>query len=388
MGDDSARPKVNSIAIELTAQCNQRCSYCYNEWRGQDEATPQDPQQATKLLARAAKLLDAFDLDHFTVTGGEPFYRPELWTLLDLLRERDVGVHIISNGGLITDRVAQRLTAYDVRYVQVTLNGDNEALHAEHAGGPGHFEQALRGVRTLKKHGVAVVGCVVVTRKNARSLGKILTLWESLDVHHVALSRFSPAGYATKFLAELLPSRGDIIEAFDQALPFAKDRNMRINCTMPIPPCMFETDDYEPIGFGHCAVGTSMQELALGYDGKLRNCTLHATPLGGVEDILDEQVDLVALLDAPERAAYQAQTPAFCEGCLHSTSCGGGCGAAALWVLGEQSPRMPDPFLWQHIDDDFEARLAADRNLDPASTNDSAQPRKKHLEVLDERQSS
>ncbi len=380
MADGSARPKVQSIAIELTAHCNQKCSYCYNEWRGDDDPEPKDPQHEANLLARVGKLLAAFELDHFTVTGGEPFSRPELWTLLDLLADGDVGVHIISNGGLITDRVAERLAPYAVRYVQVTLNGHDEALHAEHAGGPGHFEQALRGIRLLKKHDIEVVGCVVVTRKNARELGKILALWESLEIHHIALSRFSPAGYATKSLADLLPSRGDIIEAFDQALPFAKDRGMRINCTMPIPPCMFETNDYAPIGFGHCAVGTSMQELALGYDGSLRNCTLHAKPLGGVEDILDEQVDLHALLDAPERSAYLEQIPEFCEGCLHARSCGGGCGAAALWVLGEEGRRMPDPFLWQHIDDEFEARLAGERQ------QAEKPPSKNPLEVLNERE--
>jgi MoaA/NifB/PqqE/SkfB family radical SAM enzyme len=27
------RRKLSSIAIELTASCNQKCDYCYNEWR-------------------------------------------------------------------------------------------------------------------------------------------------------------------------------------------------------------------------------------------------------------------------------------------------------------------------------------------------------------------
>ena len=139
---------------------------------------------------------------------------------------------------------------------------------------------------------------------------------------------------------------------------------MRITCTMPIPPCMLEPAEVAPIGFGSCAIGTPLQELALGPDGALRNCTLHRRPIGGVADVLDPRVDLAALLRADEITGYARRYPEFCEGCLHALSCGGGCGAAAEWMLGAGLRRKPDPFLWQHIDDDLGRRLgrqSADR---------------------------
>jgi radical SAM protein with 4Fe4S-binding SPASM domain len=361
----SARPKVYSVAIELTAHCNQKCTYCYNEWRDDDGAQI-DTADTEKLLGRTRRLLDAFEIDHFTLTGGEPFARSDIWELLDLLRERGQRVQFISNGGLITDRIAQRLSAYDVMYVQVTLNGPDAALHEEHVG-EGHFEPTLRGVRAMKKHGVPVVGCVVVTRRNGPVLGKILELWHSLGVTHIALSRFSPAGYAVSHAAKLLPTRASLMESFEQAVPWARDKGMRIHCTMPVPPCALELADYAPLEFGFCPIGTSMQELALSPDGKLKNCTLHKTAIGGVSDILDPSVDLGALLGAPEITEYRRALPAFCEGCLYAGSCGGGCGAAAQFMLGRdpEDKRFPDPFLWQHVDDDFEARLERERSGGP-----------------------
>ncbi|HZO11787.1 MAG TPA: radical SAM protein [Polyangiaceae bacterium] len=354
------KPELYSVAIELTAHCNQKCDYCYNGWREDDGAAVATATTA-QLLARVHKLVDAFAIDHVTLTGGEPFARGDIWQLLDLLAEHGVAVQIISNGGLITERVAERLAPYGVRYVQVTLNGPNRELHEEHVG-PGHFEPTLRGVRALRKHGVPVVGCVVVTHKNASRLGEILELWRSLDVHHIALSRFSPAGYAVSHAAKLLPTLGDMEDAFGQALPHARD-GMRVSCTMPIPPCMIETSAYAPIEFGTCPIGTTMQELALGPDGKLRNCTLHASAIGGVDDILDPSVDLSTLIAHSDVTAYRKKLPAFCEGCVHADTCGGGCGAASVWMLGEHSERrLPDPFLWQHVDDDFEARLTLERN--------------------------
>ena len=113
-------------------------------------------------------------------------------------------------------------------------------------------------------------------------------------------------------------------------------------------------------------------ELALGPDGQLRHCTLHAKGLGGGRDVLDDDVDPVAIVGGTEIRDYKKTLPEFCEGCSHASTCGGGCGAAAEWVLG--SRKLPDPFVWQHVDDAFAGRLAAERAA-PAT------PRRR-LEVL------
>lgn len=359
------RPKVYSVAIETTPVCNQKCDYCYNEWRA-DGGSSTDGQD---LLARVRRLTDAWDIDHVTVTGGEPFARSDIFDLLDLLRQRGVPVQIISNGGLIDDALAARLAPYRVRYVQVTLNGPDRELHEAHVG-RGHWDRTLAGIAALQRHGVPVVGCVVVTKKNAPKLAEILERWLALGVRHISLSRFSPAGYAARHAAQLLPSRSDLLAAFRAAVPYGQDRGMTLMCTMPVPPCAVEVEELEPIRFGVCPIGTSMQEFALGPDGRLKNCTLHTTAIGGVADVLDPSVDLVSLLQAPEITEYRRETPEFCKGCLHEKTCGGGCGAAAEWISGH-ARHFPDPFVMQHVDDHLAARLEQQRR-----------DGKTHLEVL------
>jgi radical SAM protein with 4Fe4S-binding SPASM domain len=351
-----ARPKVYSVAIETTAYCNQKCDYCYNEWRD-DGAVAGGGRD--KLLARTRRLLEAFEIDHVTVTGGEPFAHAGLFELLDLLTTHGVGIQIISNGGLVSDELAAQLSNYSVRYVQVTLNGPDAELHELHVG-RGHFESTLAGIRRLQQHGVPVIGCTVVTKKNAARVGQILELFLSLGIRQIALSRFSPAGYAARHAAQLLPSRPELIQAFEQAEPFGRERGMRLVCTMPVPPCALEVERYPHIQFGTCPIGTKMQEFALGPDGRLKNCTLHTTAIGGVADVLDHDGDLAALLQAPELSDYRREVPEFCQGCVHASSCGGGCGAAAEWINGH-ARRYPDPFVWQHIDDDLAARLERQR---------------------------
>lgn len=362
----TAGTRGHSLAIELTPHCNQKCDYCYNAWRDDNGNELRQPS-TTALLGRIAKVLDAVEIERVTLTGGEPFTRHDLFDVLDLLRARGVPVQIISNGGVITEALARQLAPYRVSFVQITLNGPDAALHEEHVGA-GHFAKTLAGIAALRASGVPVVGCVVVTRKNARRLGEILELWGSLGVDTLALSRFSPAGYAVSHAAALLPGRGDLIAAFDQALPFARDRGFSLSVTMPVPPCVLDLDAYAPIRFGFCPIGTELQEFALGPDGRLRNCTLHGAPLADV-DLLDEGVEVRELLRSPVVTGYRKQLPSFCEGCLHAESCGGGCGAASTWTLG--SREVPDPVLWQHVDDDFGAQLARLRS-----------DGKRHLETL------
>jgi radical SAM protein with 4Fe4S-binding SPASM domain len=354
----AGRPRVNSVAVELTAYCNQKCTYCYNPWREDGGAQMAAPDGST-LLKRVEKVLAQLDVDHFTLTGGEPFAHKEVFALIERIRGAGVGVQMISNGGLIDEATAARLAKFDISYVQVTLNGPDAALHGEHVGPGDHFARTLAGVRALQKHGVPVVGCVVVTRKNARRVGETLTLWKSLGVERIALSRFSPAGYAAQQVAELLCSRDDLTAAFEQAAPFAA-AGMELNVTMPVPPCAVEVERFPALKFGVCAVGTEFQEFALGPDGRLKNCTLHSTAIGGVRDILDPRVDLAQLITAKEVTDYKKATPAFCKGCEHEHSCAGGCGAAAEWISGH-ARNFPDPFVWQHMDDALGEKLSAAR---------------------------
>lgn len=346
------RPKRYALAIELTSYCNQKCSYCYNDWRD-DGGKSVGSLPSKDLLALVDRALTEVELDHVTLTGGEPLARADFFEVMETIERHGVRAQIISNGGLVTDAIAERLARFRPLFVQVTLNGPNAALHEEHVG-PDHWEKTIEGIRTLRRHGVNVAGCVVVTRKNARVVGEILDLFRELDVSLIALSRFSPAGYAARFAAELLPSRSELVAALEQAEPRGRDHGMTLQVTMPVPPCVIEHSDYPHVRFGGCPIGTEMQELALGPRGELRNCTLHSDVIGDART-----TSFAELVTAPSVAAYRDVAPEFCQPCPHRKTCLGGCGAAAATVLGD--PRGLDPFVAQHVDDGLRARLSAAR---------------------------
>lgn len=345
------RPKRYSLAVELTPYCNQKCGYCYNDWR--DDAASSQAMPAADLLPLIERAVTEVEFDHVTLTGGEPFARVELFDILAMLERRGLRALIISNGGLITEAHAVRLAPYRPLFVQITLNGPEAGLHEEHVG-KGHFDATIRGIEVLVRHGVPVSGCIVITRKNARVVDRILDRFLGLGVTSVALSRYSPAGYASEQIAELLPSRTDLKVALELAEMHGKSRAMSLQATMPVPPCVIDTSAYPHVTFSSCPIGTEMQEFALGPRGELRNCTLHTEVIGDTQK--DSFADRVT---APAVARYRDVTPAFCEPCPMKAQCAGGCGAAAAAVLGD--PRGLDPFVGQHVDDALRAKLAAAR---------------------------
>jgi radical SAM protein with 4Fe4S-binding SPASM domain len=347
-------PRVHSLAIELTAFCNQHCAYCYNAWREDGGASVGTPE-LSKLLARIDRILDHVSLEHVTVTGGEPLASRDLFPVLDHLRARHVRAQMISNGALVTPEIAARLGRHRLLSVLVTLNGPDAALHDAQVGGA-HFEATVRGIGLLRAARVPVEGSIVLTRRNVDRVAETLRLFLSLGVRKVALSRFSPAGYAVALARELLPSREDVTRALEQAVGVARGvpaggtSAMTLFATMPIPPCAVELARFPEIEFHDCPIGSSRQEFALGPGGEVRHCALHGDGIDGGRDVLDPAVDVARLFAGGDPHRYRAALPAYCQGCAHASSCAGGCGAAAAWVKGDHAE--VDPFVvWDDVAD-------------------------------------
>ncbi len=336
--------KLRSIAIELTPRCNQRCLYCYNAWR--DEAAPPAGELATaQVCGLVDKALAEAELGHVTLTGGEPFLRPDLDDIIAHINARGLRAAIVSNGRLVDERAAARLAQHDVAYVQVTILGAEAATH-DALCGPGSFQGVTRGVERLVAAGVPVGGSFLCTRRNFEAAGPTLRLMHQLGIRcHAAFNRFNPSGPAAARVRALLPRRSEVLAALRAADAFAREHEMKLHCTMPIPQCMVDEAEFPGIEFGTCSAATDQAEYAVDPSGNLKLCTLQRRAIGSfLERGLAELVES----EAVER--FRARTPAFCQPCPHRATCRGGCGAAAEWVYGD--PNALDPFLAQHVADE------------------------------------
>lgn len=340
---------LRSVAVELTARCNQRCAYCYNAWRDDGgAAVGQLPLETLKTTL--TRLLDEAQIGHVTFTGGEPFMRREIFGLIDLVNAAGVGVFIISNGGLISEAIAEQLSSRRVRGVQVTIAGADEATH-DRLCGEGTHHKALAAIRRLRRHGVAVMGSYLCTSQNFEQTERLFRQFAELGVRHLAFNRYNPSGFSVAAMRELMPTRSQVIHALGQADRMAAQYGLAVTNTMPIPPCVVDYREFPKIRFGQCHAGHRDGEVAIGPDGALKLCTLQKTAVGSIL-----QTPLVELLRREAVSAFRKQIPTFCADCPHQSTCLGGCGAAAEWAFGR--PDELDPFLAQHVMAGYRQRLA------------------------------
>jgi len=150
------------VEIAITGKCNLRCLYCAHFTSPGD--VPEDLSTSEWLaffeeLGRNAVL-------RVTLEGGEPFMRPDLPELIEGIVKNRMRFEILSNGTLITEELAAFLAGTRrCDFVQVSIDGSQPETH-DTCRGRGNFARAVRGLETLKRHGVAVTVRVTINRSN------------------------------------------------------------------------------------------------------------------------------------------------------------------------------------------------------------------------------
>lgn len=96
----------HSILFEITQRCNLNCMYCYNVWK--DGCKYPEGELSTRDVKRVlAKIIEESGCKIITLTGGEPLMREDINEIVAFLKGKSVRINIITNGMLLTERVAK-----------------------------------------------------------------------------------------------------------------------------------------------------------------------------------------------------------------------------------------------------------------------------------------
>ncbi len=174
----------------ITERCNLRCRHCRGMLAG-DLSTP----RARQLVDEIAELKPAWVI----VEGGEPLLRPDLFELLEALREKHLEVHLISNGTLLKPRILDNLKGLGVK-LMLSIDGATAATYEAIRAGSS-FNQVITAARQGVAAGLLEAINFTILKENYREIPQIFALAASIGVPNINFIGLKPC---FNYTAELL----------------------------------------------------------------------------------------------------------------------------------------------------------------------------------------
>ena len=175
----------------ITAKCNLSCRHC----RGFPEGEL-STGRARKLIAEIAELEPGWVI----VEGGEPLLRDDLFDLLELMRQRQLEVHLISNGMLLTPQVITTLKQLGVR-VMISIDGATPATYEAIRNGAS-LERVVQSARSCAREGLLEAVNFTILKTNYTEIPGVLELAASIGVPGATLIGLKPCqDYGEKLLS-------------------------------------------------------------------------------------------------------------------------------------------------------------------------------------------
>lgn len=307
------------VQIEVTSECNLRCSHCYNFWRY--NSAPKRESLSLPELKKVAEVLGEHDIFYVTITGGEPFLEKDrVYGFLEFLREQNIRVTVNSNATLITDDDARKLSEYSIEVFLVSLMSSSAEKHNAIAGSKSAFSRAIQGIQTLQKHGINVAVNTVATKINH---GDIYTtgkwVYDNFGIKNYSATPICPSVPEHE---SLVLNEKEVFVVLHQLLSLQKELGMNVDLLEVLPTCLFSDSQDENIvkifAKRMCTAGNTT--ITIGSQGDVRVCSYDQESYG---NILAE--DFQSIWRRMEKWRDNSLLPHECESCAIVESCGGGC---------------------------------------------------------------
>jgi SynChlorMet cassette radical SAM/SPASM protein ScmF len=200
-------PPLNTYYVYLTGGCNLACRHCWI-------APTFQPNGGTgghldyNLFALAIDEGLPLGLNSVKLTGGEPLLHPDFVRMVDLLREKELGLTIETNGTLMTESLARYLKDKStLGLISVSLDGANSETHDSFRGVKGSFERACQGIRNLVDLNCRPQLIMSVHSGNVEEIESLVRLAESLGAVSVKFNIVQSVGRGHR-----MSERGEILE--------------------------------------------------------------------------------------------------------------------------------------------------------------------------------
>jgi radical SAM protein with 4Fe4S-binding SPASM domain len=319
------------VIWDVTTRCNLNCRHCYNE-SGQGETL--SPAQ----LHTIAQKLSQSGIFFITLSGGEPLMEPEIWEIIKQFKSNQKTLQLISNGTLITPRIAKKLKEYNVDSIQISIDG-LEKTHDYQRQMKGCFKKSVNAIQYLVAEGIPVVVNTLVSQRNIDEIPGLIDLCVQVGVTEFRTSRLVLMGRGTDLEEEVLSPE----KTKKLILYILEQRKTRKDIVISPDECMCflgeKIHDYN-LSWQGCPAGRT--EGGVDAQGNVYPCIFMSCDEFNMGNLLKESFDDIW---RSEKFDIIRNRQSVCQ-CDIVDFCKGGCPAAAYGQYKDITRK--DPYCWRN----------------------------------------
>lgn len=341
-----------TVEISVTQECNLRCRYC-SHFSSDSDVKNDLPLDEWLMFF---KELQRNSIINVILQGGEPFLRKDLHELIKGVVANRMRFSILSNGTLITEEDAERISATKrCNSVQISIDGSIPTTHDAYRG-RGTFVLAMEGMKHLLKHSVSVSVRVTIHKKNVDDLENTARLLlEDVGLPSFSTNSASYMGLCRANAEQVQMDVSDRSRAMEILLKLREKYNGRINAAagplaegerwLAMEGARCSGVEGFPGGGKLTGCGGVFKQLGVRADGVIVPCVLMPhIELGKInrDDLGDIWRNHPELNRLRERQNVPLESFAMCKGCEYIRYCTGSCPALAYTLTGDDFSPDPD----------------------------------------------
>lgn len=346
-------PTPKSVSISITGRCNLKCKYCFYS----NEMTALNDLKTGQWIQFFSELNKMGIMD-VSLTGGEPFTRPDLFELVDSIISNRMRYDILSNGTLITE---QKLKEFEkgkrrlrLNSIQISIDGSSAEIHNKSR--PDSFDRALKALRLLKESGFPVVVRTTINKYNLHDLENIASLLlEDIGMGAFSTNDAMPIGSGCTNEISIALNPKEILEAMRIIDRLLKRYPGRLNAQAgpQVKRRMYTEMEHarktgENAGswrMGYLtACGCVFSKIDILHDGTVVPCCmLPGLNLGNIlkDSLKDIWLNHPIMWQIRERRMIPMKDVPGCEDCEWTSFCNGSCPGLAHQLTGDFNRANP-----------------------------------------------
>lgn len=169
----------------VTPRCHARCIYCCISPAWDDESPPLSISRLEEIFCEAASL----GVKVITVSGGEPFLRPDLPRVLKILVELGFKVDLSTRYPL-TSPMVKRVAESGLKYIQVSVDSHKDETLSSLSGGRMSRGPTFKTLEMLQAEGIEVHVNIILLHHNLKDIPGLLEDLDRIGVRKITFSRY------------------------------------------------------------------------------------------------------------------------------------------------------------------------------------------------------